>query len=277
MISRLAHASVRGFLVSIMVMIPSLMLPNVTRDTAEIIALVSIFAAVLTIIEYYAIYPSIVEFRDAPPFNRVRFFSIFATVILLSVICRGQINPNSFSTFMEAVGVLIGQVLNFPFSPLRLTDLMMADGATDMQVELVHATAGLSFFISLICLSIFVINLHMTRWPKEIPDFNVWVNLPTFDPSAGSDVVKRLNRDAFLNVGIGLIMPYFIPLIIWAATSVFRPIDLTSYHSLIWACAAWAFLPVSLFMRGIAMRRVAEMISEKRRRGEEAGATLMTV
>lgn len=261
-----------------MVMTPALLLPNMSPDTAEIVALVAIFAAVLTVIEYSANSPSIVEFRDAPPFNRIRFFSVFLTVVLLALICRSQILPNNFSTFIEAIGVLIGHVINVPFSPLRLVGLMMPEGANASQVALVQACAGLSFFISLLSLAIFVVNLHMTRWPKNVDNFNLWVNLPTFDPAAaGTDVVGRLNRDAFINVGLGLIMPYCIPLIMWAMTILFRPVDLTSYHSLIWASAAWAFLPVSLFMRGIAMRRVAEMIAERRRKEEKASVTLVPV
>jgi hypothetical protein len=39
----------------------------------------------------------------------------------------------------------------------------------------------------------------------------------------------------------------------------------TSPQTLIWTMAAWSFLPASLFMRGIAMGRIADMIREKRR------------
>lgn len=37
-------------------------------------------------------------------------------------------------------------------------------------------------------------------------------------------------------------------------------------QTLIWTISAWAFLPASMIMRGVAMGRVAEMIEEKRRR-----------
>jgi hypothetical protein len=34
----------------------------------------------------------------------------------------------------------------------------------------------------------------------------------------------------------------------------------------IWTIAAWAFLPASIIMRGVAMGKIADMIEEKRRR-----------
>jgi hypothetical protein len=36
-------------------------------------------------------------------------------------------------------------------------------------------------------------------------------------------------------------------------------------QTLVWTMTAWAFLPASLFMRGIAMGRVADLIAAKRR------------
>lgn len=48
--------------------------------------------------------------------------------------------------------------------------------------------------------------------------------------------------------------------------SSFEPVSLESPQTLIWTMTAWAFLPASLLMRGIAMGRIAGMIAEKRRR-----------
>jgi hypothetical protein len=38
------------------------------------------------------------------------------------------------------------------------------------------------------------------------------------------------------------------------------PIILDDPQTLIWAVSAWAFLPASLLMRGVALSRVAQMI-----------------
>jgi hypothetical protein len=53
-----------------------------------------------------------------------------------------------------------------------------------------------------------------------------------------------------------------------AISGSFAPVTLINSHTMIWTVTAWAFLPASLFMRGIAMGRIASMIEEKRRHSE---------
>jgi hypothetical protein len=264
-VSRLTGAAVRAFLVMVLVATPSVLLPDVGTDTKQMVALVALFAGLLTLVEYNTTYPGLIEFRDAPPFNRVRFLMLFATIFTLGVIQRGTTDPSTLTELMSAVGGLIGRAMDFPYSPVRLATLMMAETALPEQVAMVRTVAGMSYLISLVSLSIFVILLKAGSWPKREEAFNVWVNLPTFDPTAGGDVVDRLDRDARVNIALGFLLPFVIPAVVKVASEGFEPLTLTSPQTLIWTMAAWAFLPASLFMRGIAMGRVADMIREKRR------------
>lgn len=270
MISRLTGALVRAFLVILLVCIPSLMLPGTSADAAQIVALVAIFGAILTIIEYASDYPGLVEFRDAPPFNRIRFCSLFLTVLLLTLISRGQVAPTTITVFVQTLGTLIGNAIDFPYSPVRLVVLMLPPEASVEQINLLRTSAGLAYLISLLTLAIFLIVQRLRGWPLRTGSFNVWVNLPTFDPTAGGDVVERLERDARVNIALGFILPFLTPAVIKAATSLFGSVSLENPHTLIWTVAAWAFLPASLFMRGIAMGRIAGMIKEKRRQTSAA-------
>lgn len=275
MISRLTGAIVRAMLVVLLISTPSMLLPGVTADGKQIVALVAIFGAALTIFEYASTYPGLVEFRDAPPFNRIRFVSLFTTVFLLTVICRGIIEPTTLTMFVQAVGALIGFAIDFPYSPVRLVLLMLPEGTSPEHMALVRTTAGMSYLISLLTLAIFIIVLRLRRWPSANGTFNVWVNLPTFDPTAGKDVVQRLERDARFNIALGFLLPFLTPAAVKAASSLFGTVTLENPQTLVWTVAAWAFLPASLFMRGIAMGRVAQMIADKRRQtyaeAEEAG------
>lgn len=265
MISRLTGAVIRAALVVLLIATPSLMLPGTSADAAQIVALVAIFGAALTIFEYASSYPGLVEFRDAPPFNRVRFISLFLTVFLLTLIARGATDPTTLTTLVTAIGTLIGQAIDFPYSPVRLVVLMLPEDASVEQINLVRTSAGLSYLISLLTLAVFLILQRMRGWPLRTGSFNVWVNLPTFDPTAGGDVVERLERDARFNVALGFLLPFLTPAVIKAASSLFGSVSLENPQTLIWTVAAWAFLPASLFMRGIAMGRIAGMIKEKRR------------
>ncbi len=265
MISRLSGAVVRAMLVVLLIATPSLLLPGVSADGKQIVALVAIFGAALTIFEYASAYPGLVEFRDAPPFNRIRFISLFITVFLLSVIARGNYEPTALTQFVQAIGGLIGYAIDFPYSPVRLVVLMLPENTAYEQVVLVRTAAGMAYLISLLTLAIFLIVLRLQDWPARNGKFNVWINLPTFDPTTGKDVVRRLGRDARFNIALGFLLPFLTPAAVKAAASLFGSVTLENPQTLIWTVSAWAFLPASLFMRGIAMGRVAEMIAEKRR------------
>jgi hypothetical protein len=263
-VTRLAGAAMRAFLVMVLVATPSVILPGIGTDTKQMVALVALFAGALTFAEYNAVYPSLVEFRDAPPFNRVRFLMLFTIVFVLSVICAAKDSDAAFPRLFEAVGVLVGHAMDFPYSPVRLATLMMAEGASDQQVLAVRTAAGTSYFLSLLALAFFVMIFKLRGWPGRTTAFNVWVNLPTFEPTAGGDIVDRLERDARANLAMGFLLPFLIPAVVSLASIGFQPLTLTSPQTLIWTMTAWAFLPASLVMRGIAMGRIASMIRQKR-------------
>ena len=266
MILRLAGAVFRALCVVVLLATPSLMLPGMTTDTAQIVTLIALFGAALTFFEYASTYPGLIEFRDAPPFNRIRFVSLLSTVLLLALLSRGQVEPSALTAFVQDVGSTVGEVIDFPYSPVRLVVLMLPPDTSQAHIELVRNSAGISYLISLVTLALFIILQRVRRWPLRNGSFNVWVNLPTFDPTAGGDVVERLERDARFNIALGFLLPFLTPAVITSATSLFGSVSLENPHTLIWTVAAWAFLPASLFMRGIAMGRIASMITEKRRR-----------
>lgn len=271
-VARLAGAALRAFYVMALVATPSVLLPGPGADGKQMVALVAIFAGALTFAEYKTTYPGLVEFRDAPPFNRIRFVILFVTVFLLTVIEKAGVAPTPLGTLISALGVIVGKAMDFPYSPVRLATLMMSHGASETQVIAVRSAAALAYLISLVGLAVFVLMLKLRRWPSRDGAFNVWINLPTFDPTTGGDVVARLERDARINVALGFLLPFLIPFVIKIGSAGFAPLTLTTPQTLIWTMTAWAFLPCSLFMRGIAMGKIAEMIREKRRVASADGA-----
>lgn len=263
-VSRFTGALIRAVLVMAVVVTPSVLLADVSSDAKQMVALVALFAGLLTFVEYNAEAPSLIEFRDAPPFNRVRLGMLFSTVFCLSVMESGRVEATSLTELVQAIGHLVGRSMDFPYSPVRLAKLMLADTATAAQVQAVRDAAGLAYITSLISLMAFVIILKVGSWPNSHRIFNVWVNLPTFDPTAG-DLVERMERDARINIALGFLLPFIIPFIVSLSSSGINPDSMTASQTLIWTMTAWAFLPASLFMRGIAMARIAEMIRQIRR------------
>jgi hypothetical protein len=274
-VSRLTGALVRAVLIMVLVATPSLLLSDVGTDTRQMVALIALFLGALTFVEYVSTYPSLIEFRHAPPFNRLRFLSLFLTVFVLSLIAREDAAPGQMTQLMQAVGAMMGEMLDFPYSPVRLVMLSVSAELGSDHLALVRTAAGICYIVSLMMLGVFVLYIRSGHWPARGSSFNVWLNLPTFDPTAGRDVVYRLDRDARVNIALGVLLPFLMPAVVQAATSGIGPVTLDNPQVLIWTMAAWSFLPASLFMRGIAMGRVAEMIREQRRQpGDAAQAPL---
>ncbi len=266
MIARLYGAAMRGLLVALMIAMPALIVPGISIDSSQATVLVALLAAFLTFVEYNSTSPSIVEFRDAAPFNRLRFVALFLTVFTLSMICKGKTDPTQMTNVLTSVGTIVGNSIDFPYSPVRLVVLMLPAGADLDVVQSVRTAAGLSYLTSLIAMTAFLVLVRVLGWPSRSGGFNVWVNLPLFDPTAGGDVLYRLNRDARINIALGFLLPFVIPAMVKLAADLLNPISLENPQTLIWTMSAWAFLPASMIMRGIALQRIAEMIRDQRKR-----------
>jgi hypothetical protein len=252
--------------VALLLATPALLLPNVGRDSSQLVLLMAMLAGFLTFAEYNAKSPSIVEFRDAAPFNRLRFTALFATVFMLSLITKGKTDPSALTNTISSIGMIVGNAIDFPYSPVRLVVLMLPNTASSEVVSAVRTSAGLSYLISLVSMTAFLFLVRVLNWPARKGAFNVWINLPLFDPTAGGDVLVRLRRDARFNIAVGFLLPFFIPAVVKMAADLIHPITLENPQTLIWTMSAWAFLPASMIMRGIAMGKIADMIEEKRRR-----------
>jgi len=265
-ISQLTSALARAFLVALLVMTPSLILSSTGSDTEQFVIILAMIAASMTFIEYYGRSPSIIEFRFAPPYNRFKFAGLSASIVMLSLICRGEVSPTETTNILSQLGTSLGNAIDFPYSPVRLMVLMMPPDASPELVDIVRTASGISYMTSLLMMFAFLTCVRMLGWPTRSGAFNVWTNLPLFDPTGGGDVLARLKRDAGLNIVLGALLPFIIPAAVKAASDLIDPISIADPQTLIWTVTAWAFLPASMLMRGIAMSRIADMIEEKRRR-----------
>jgi len=264
-VAQLANAVVRAILVIVVICTPSLLLPAATPDSAQVVLLVALFAAVFTFSEYASRYPGLIEFRDAPPFNRVRVIGMFITLFFLSLVAGSPDGPETLSLVVNATGLVMAHALDFTYSPIWLLQVFLPENATQAELTMLRAMGGLSFLIGLVTIVVFAILMRLRGWPNRNTSFNVWVNLPTFDPTAGGDVVARLIRDSRINLILGFVLPFLMPVL---ASYGIENLDVSiagSPQLMVWMVALWSFLPVSLLMRGMAMGRIAQMITERRK------------
>jgi hypothetical protein len=264
--SRLIFALIRAVLIALLVVTPSLLLPSTAEDTAQIVVVLAILASILTFAEYFSKYPSIIEFRFAPPMNRLRYLGLGLTVFFLTLIARGQTDPTSVTKALKLLGDAVGKAIDFPYSPVHQVVLMMPPNASAELIDSVRTAAGISYMVSILVMFMFITMVRFFDWPLRKGSFNVWLNLPLFDPSGGGDVLFRLKRDAGLNIVLGALLPFLIPAAVDLASDMISPISIANPQTLIWTMSAWAFLPASMLMRGIAMERIADLIEQKRMR-----------
>ena len=265
MLSKFVGAFLRAAIVVLVVSMPSLVLTGTTPEGAELVVLLALVLAAFTAIEYSSSYPALIEFRDAPPFNRLRLLSLTLILFVLSMVASG-VHDSSLVLVLNAIGLLFGQVLEYPGSPLAAVIHHLPTQSPFMTPVQVKVMAGLAIFITLSALSIFAILLRTQKWPDPGRAFNVWINLSTFDPTAGGDVINRLIRDARVNAILGFTITFILPTAGLMISDHLGIRILTSSHGLVWGIALWMFLPLSLFMRALAMARIAAMIRVHRAR-----------
>ena len=264
MFKRSISAGVRAAAVAGAIALPSLVLQagaGGLEETSQIVALVAILGALLIFVEYVSTYPSLIDFRGAPPFNRIRFAGVLVGITGLTLLVDGMLHATP-GGFLKDIAALSGWLLDFPFSPVRL--LTLVPYAED--VEVVRLCAAFAYLVALIMVAAFAVLTRVLDWPLNRGAFNVLTNLPLFDPTSGGDVLTRMRRDAQINLILGFLLPFLLPALLRGVTTLVEVLTLAEPQSMIWVIVVWAFVPASLLMRSIALFRVAALIQEKRRR-----------
>lgn len=266
MLAGMVSAALRGISVALLVTLPSLILPSATWQSAELVVLAALLCGGFVFVEYYASSPSFIEFRDAAPVNRIRFYCLLLCVLLVVITLQFPTNQTPLNTLMYHSGLALGHLLDFSLSPVRLIQQMLPPAMDATDVSLVRSTCSLAYIISLAAIVFFAFFLRATHWPFRTGPFNVWINLPLFDPTKGGDVVTRLRRDARFHLIGGLALPYLLPsLLLQTDNHMFFLNILETPQLLAWSITGWAMVPAIMVMRAITRLRVAELIAQKRR------------
>ena len=262
--SRVARAALRAGFMSLLVALPQLLLGNGTPGTRQLVALVALLAALFTFSEYAARSPSLVEFRDARPYNRIRVVALLAAVLLASAMLH-EPTAGSLLQVLHRGAEAWGEAVDLPYTPLHALVATLPPDVAPHVLDEVRAAAALAYAISLLMIATFAMAIRWGNWPGR-GGFNVWVNLPQFDPTAGGDVVERLQRDAHINLVLGILLPLIAPLTANLLSVPFEGTRLTEPAALVWMVMAWAFIPANLAMRGLALNRLAWLIAAHRAR-----------
>lgn len=277
MFSRFLGAVFRAIWVIVLISIPSYLLSTQTVDSALLTSFASVCCGVLIFAEYNARAPSFIEFRDAAPVNRIRFITGLAMIFVLTMSQRHAIAPTTLTGLSHLITYKVGMLMDFPYSPVRLFQLATPAASTDEARQIITHMAGLAYAVSIIGVLVLAAALYFSGWPTNGRSFNMWVNLPTFEPVANGDSMGRLNRDATMSMVAGFLMPFALPALAHFMGALDVPVDGMSPHARVWLVWVWAFWPVSLFMRGVAIMFVVRSIAAQRESGAQDGAEYSAV
>lgn len=258
MIARLTGAALRGCLMALLVAAPSLILPSVAGDTAQIVAFLAVAGLILIGVEYGASSPCLIEFRSAAPINRLRFAAILAAVTLMALLLRHPVAPGSVTGAVAAIGAALGGALDFGPSPVRLAVLALPADATPEASSLLRAGLGLTLGTAATFLGLFVLWLRRSAWPGD-EAINIWVLLPTFDPCRGGNMPAMLGREERLSLLAAVTVVFLGPVAVAAQMGPGAMFSVEHPHALAWALAITGVLPLSLAIRGLALQRIATL------------------
>ncbi|MSU90445.1 hypothetical protein GE300_12590 [Rhodobacteraceae bacterium 2CG4] len=264
MIARLLGAGARALLVVLIIVAPAFLLPGASVASQEISLIVAGIAAAFTVFEYASTHPGLIDFRFAPPYNRVRFIAFSVQVLCLVFLARAIEGQDNFSAEVLAFADRAVAALDFPASPVRIARSTIAAGEDPAFELLITRGAAVSFIVTFASMLFFAALLWIFHWPVGRRDFNLWINLPTFEPGYGRDVERRLNRDGMVNVLAGLAFLYLLPVLLSRAGGWFDPSVLSNYQPFVWGLTFWAFGAGSMVIRGAAVLKVAYLVRRTR-------------
>jgi len=263
---KLAGAVLRSLLVVAMFAMTGAMLPGRTGDIDQIALLISLLAGAVVLEEYSARAPALIDFRDAPPFNRIRFAALFTALALTAAVISAAAGVSGPLTEVAVpLSRTAAALLDFPYSPVRVFALIVPADSPPALRALMRATAAISYLLGILAVVAMALSIRLRGWPLGNGPFNFWINLPTFDPTAGGDVVTRLVRATWQNLAAGFALPFVMAALMRVFSEEMATFLLTRPHSLIWVTAIWGVIPASLIMRGLALARIAELIESERR------------
>lgn len=258
-------ALARGLLLATLIVSSFAILPLGAGDARPMVVLAALVVGVLVTSEYLARSPTLIEFRDAPPYNRMRLAGLAAAVLGGGLMMCDPASLGPVALLLQAIGARLGDLLDVTGSPVAMIGDLLPRDVDAASRSGVLAAAAVAYLSVGAMLGAFYLALRRSAWPRA-GGFNIWVNLPHFDPTAGGDLVQRLARASQGNLALGFLLPFVIPLVALALGGSGSLDPISDPGVVAWMLAIWAFAPANLVMRGLALHRLMRGVQAQRAR-----------
>ena len=256
MLMRLSGAVIRALLVVIVFITPAMLLPDISRTSQELALIIGIIFGGFTLFEYVSESPGFVDFRFAPPYNRLRIALLASQLIIVSILMRALESGADMFPIINGWAERAVDATHIPFGPVDIAMRAM-DTASNPVVQFVFAY---SFAHTLLGTLLIIFILLFFRWPVDRASFNLWVNLPAFQPMEHLQAERRLRRDALFNILFGIALFYLMPPGLDAGLKLLGQNIILYEQPLVWMAAAWTFIPASMLIRGAAILKIVRIM-----------------
>ncbi|MGB0497035.1 MAG: hypothetical protein ACPGID_01745 [Rubricella sp.] len=261
---RIINAVLRGLLVLVVIAAPSYLLPGATPTGQDLSLIIGGLAGLFTIWEYGTLRPGFVDFRFAPPYNRIRFFGFVVFLFAIVFLCRSNEGADAFAADFLAFADRMVELAAFPLSPAALAGQIVAMGEDEALALLISRATALSLVVAIGLVAVSMFFIWLMRWPVDRAGFNLWDNVPSMTPGGNKDIVYRLRRNGMINCIVAATLPFMLLVMVARSGGWFDPTALENYQSLLWGCVVWAYVPAALFIRGQAFMKLAWLIDRAR-------------
>lgn|GEM_PF-1886031 len=256
MFLRLTGATVRAVCVACLIMLPAFLLSGVSQSSMEFTRILATIVSVFVTYEYGFPSPSLVEFRFAAPYNRIRFLLLSAVVLVPTCIVGYSLAGQDMAGIIPVIANSGLAVFDFTYSPLVGVAKTFSMGDAAMQTVLEQAIA-FNTVILLACVLAFCIAVYMGLWRFGGDDFNMWQNMPTYKSYERATLHKRLMDSAFSSLLVACLIPLLGPTFAEVVVLLFSENGQIAPIVCIWSIATWTFLQGVFFMRAAALAKIA--------------------
>ena len=259
-LTRLAGASVRAALVAAMIVLPVIVLPELSPNSADLAILAAAIAAAFVIFEYGFTTPSLIEFRFAAPYNRFRFAILALLLTGIAFAFSEPVSSTGTSLAVSGFAMKSAQFWDFTGSPLTFFEGLTANMGPTSQ-RLVTNAAALALSLTAITLMVSSFVIWNFAWPLHAENFNLWINMPNFDVAIDEETQGTLRQSGLVSLIIGLTLPYLIPQAAYAFVGPLQPINSGNSLLLLWMIVIWCFVPAVSILRAVALYKVANLLA----------------
>ena len=264
MFARFSLALLRAVLVGFFIILTSTFVALSGSVEGDLFILaIAVLLGVFIFLEYISDVPAVLEFRYAPPYNRIRFLILVCVALTLSS------GTNSVSQIIglpitgSSPDFVVNVFSSWPSAGYYLNQAI-GQSATTQSFWLFDNTS-LAFFIGVLCVLAGGIYIWISSWPLGDDGFSLWPNMPSFNPTSGRRASDLLATIALINVTLFFGLPYALSYIIALARQNLGFDFLYNPVFTFWVLMIWLVVPLFALFKAIALLKLCVLAENLRR------------